>query len=145
MENIAGPNTVLNTVVAEILREFADRLEGWSEFNSDLTSLIKQTFKAHKRIVFNGNNYSDEWVVEAEKRGLSNLRTTVDTLPEFISKKTIELFTKHGVFVQSELNSWYEILLERYCKTIRVEALTTVDMVKGEVVPACVNYQRDLT
>lgn len=143
--SIAGPNIVLNTVVAEILREFADRLEGSSEFNSDLTSLIKETFKAHKRIVFNGNNYSDEWVVEAEKRGLSNLRTTVDILPKFISKKSIELFTKHGVFVESELNSRYEILLERYCKTIRIEALTMVDMVKGEIVPACVNYQRDLT
>jgi glutamine synthetase len=140
----AGPNIVLNTVVAEILRQFADTLEKSSDFNNDLASLIKNTFHEHKRIVFNGNNYSDEWAAEAQRRGLSNLKTTVDALPEFISPKSIELFVRHNVFTESELRSRYEILMESYCKTIHIEALTMVDMVKGEIIPACIDYQNDL-
>jgi glutamine synthetase len=140
----AGPNIVLNTVTAEVLRQFADHLEKSDDFNRDLALLIKNTFHEHKRIIFNGNNYSDEWVVEAERRGLSNLRTTVDALPEFISRKSIELFTKHQVYTESEMRSRYEILMESYCKTINIEALTLVDMVKAEIIPACVNYQNDL-
>ncbi|MCL2013942.1 MAG: glutamine synthetase III [Oscillospiraceae bacterium] len=143
--SIAGPNIVLNTVIAEVLRQFADRLEKSGEFNGDLALLIKETFKQHKRIVFNGNNYSDKWVDEAGKRGLSNLKTTVDALPEFVSPKSIELFTNHGVFTESELRSRYEILLEGYCKTIHIEALAMVDMVRGEIIPACVDYQCDLS
>ncbi|MCL2111262.1 MAG: glutamine synthetase III [Clostridiales bacterium] len=141
----AGPNIILNTAVAEVLRQFADHLEKSSEFNSDLATLIKDTFRKHKRIVFNGNNYSDEWVIEAEKRGLANLRTTVDALPEFVSKKSVELFAAHGVFAKSELHSRYEILMEGYCKTIHIEALTMIDMVKGEIIPACIDYQGDLS
>jgi glutamine synthetase len=132
-------------VVAEILQQFADRLKKSKDFKSDLAALIKNTFHEHKRIVFNGNNYSDEWVIEAERRGLSNLKTTVDALPEFISPKSIELFTKHHVFTESELRSRYEILMESYCKTIHIEALTMVDMVKGEIMPACIDYQNDLS
>ena len=140
----AGPNIVLNTAVAEILRQFAGQLEGSADFNSDLALLIKDTFRRHKRIVFNGNNYSDEWVAEAEKRGLSNLRTTVDALPEFVSRKSVDLFAGHGVFTESELRSRYEILMEGYCKTIHIEALTMIDMAKGEIIPACIDYQNDL-
>jgi len=142
--SIAGPNIILNTIIAEILRQFADSLEGSDDFNSDLTSLIKETFKKHKRIVFNGNNYTNEWVTEAARRGLSNLKTTVEALPEFISQKSIELFTNHNVFTETELHSRYEILMEGYCKAVHIEALTMVDMVKGEIMPACVDYQNDL-
>jgi len=142
--SISGPNIVLNTVVAEVLRQFADLLEQSSDFKSDLASLIKNTVHKHKRIIFNGNNYSDEWVTEAQRRGLSNLKTTVDSLPEFVSQKSIELFTKHHVFAESELHSRYEILMEGYCKTLHIEALTMVDMVKGEIIPACIDYQNEL-
>jgi len=142
--SIAGPNIVLNTVIAEVLRQFADRLEKAKDFNSDLAELIKSTYHEHKRIIFNGNNYSDEWLTEAQKRGLSNHKTTVEALPEFISPKSIELFTKHHVFTEAELRSRYEILMEAYCKTIHIEALTMVDMVKGEIIPACIDYQNDL-
>jgi len=143
--SIAGPNIILNTITAEILKQFADQLENSSELVADLSALIKKTYTEHKRIVFNGNNYSDEWVSEAEERGLSNLKTTVDALPEFASAKSVELFTKHNVFTQSELYSRVDILAESYCKTIHIEALTMVDMVKGEIIPACVAYQTDLS
>jgi len=142
--SVAGPNIILNTIVAEILQQFANKLETSNDFVVDLTELIKETYKTHKRIVFNGNNYSDEWLTEAGKRGLSNLKTTVDALPSFVSAKSIELFTKHNVFTQSELYSRFDILMESYCKTIHIEALTMIDMVKGEIIPACVNYQGDL-
>jgi len=142
--SISGPNIVLNTVVAEALRQFADILEKSTDFKSDLASLIKNTFHKHKRIIFNGNNYSDEWVTEAKRRGLSNLKTTVASLPEFVSQKSIELFTRHHVFSKSELHSRYEILMEGYCKTLHIEALTMVDMVKREIIPACIAYQNEL-
>ncbi len=99
--SIAGPNIVLNTVIAEVLRQFADRLEKAKDFNSDLAELIKNTYHEHKRIIFNGNNYSEEWLAEAQKRGLSNYKTTVEALPEFISPKSIDLFTKHHVFTEA--------------------------------------------
>jgi glutamine synthetase len=143
--SIGGPNIVLNTIIAETLRQFADSLEKSNNFKGDLAALIKKTISEHKRIVFNGNNYAEEWVVEAKKRGLSNLKTTVDALPEFISKKSVELFTKHHVFSETELHSRYEILMEAYCKTINIEALTMVDMVKRDIIPACIDYQKDLT
>ncbi len=143
--SIGGPNIVLNTIVAESLRQFADSLEKSKNFNGDIAALVKKTISEHKRIIFNGNNYAEEWVIEAQKRGLSNLKTTVDALPEFISKKSIELFTKHHVFTETELHSRYEILMEAYCKTINIEALTMVDMVKRDIIPACVDYQKDLT
>lgn len=142
--SISGANIVLNTAVAEILSQFADILEGSVNFNADLAALVKKTIREHKRIIFNGNNYADEWVIEAEKRGLSNLRTTVDALPEFISQKSIDVFAKHGVFTEIELKSRYEILMEGYCKTIHIEALTMVDLVNETIIPACINYQNDL-
>jgi len=140
--SIAGPNIVINTVVAEVLREFADILEASQNFKTGLSDLIKATLKAHKRIIFNGNNYSDEWFKEAEKRGLSNLKTTVDALPQFIAQG--EVFEKHHVFTQSEIYSRYEILMEVYYKTIHIESLTMVDMIKRHIVPACINCQNDL-
>jgi glutamine synthetase len=142
--SIADPNTILNTVVADALQEFADRLEKSKDFNGDLAALIKNTVHEHKRIIFNGNNYSDEWVQEAKKRGLSNLRSAVEALPTLISKKSVDLFKKHNVLTEAELHSRYEIFMETYCKTVHIEALTIVDMVKGEIIPACLNYQDDL-
>jgi glutamine synthetase len=142
--SIAGPNFVLNTIVAEILREFADQLEKSKNFKTDLAALVKKTFSDHKRIIFNGNNYAEEWVVEAQKRGLSNLKTTVDALPEFVAKKNIEVFTKHHVLSETEIHSRYDILLDAYCKTLHIEALTMIDMTKALVIPASVAYQREL-
>jgi glutamine synthetase len=142
--SIAEPNIILNTVVAEILRQFADKLEASKNFTGDLAALVKKTFSEHKRIIFNGNNYSDEWVAEAERRGLSNLKTTVDALPAFISRKNVALFTKNAVFSEPELHSRYEIFMENYCKTLHIEALTMVDLVKGAIMPACIAYQNDL-
>ena len=142
--SIAGPNIVLNTVVAEVLRQFADHLEKSSQFKDDLALLINTTFHDHKRIIFNGNNYSDEWIAEAKRRGLSNLRTTVDALSAFVTPKNVKVFTEHHVFSETEVHSRYEILLEDYCKTVHIEALTMVDMVKSAVMPACVGYQNEL-
>ena len=143
--SIAGPNIVLNTVVAETLREFADLLEQADDFQSSLAALVQKTIRAHKRIIFNGNNYSDEWVHEAESRGLSNLKTTVEALPAFISPKSIAVFTRHHVFAETEIHSRYEILLESYCKTLHIEALTMTDLVKKEIIPACISYQSELS
>lgn len=143
--SIAGPNIVLNTAVAEVLREFADVLENASDFQAELSALIRRTIRKHKRIIFNGNNYSEEWVHEAEKRGLSNLRTTVDALPAFVSQKSIDVFTRHNVLTEKEIRSRYEILLENYCKTIHIEALTMTDMVKKDIIPACIGYQNELS
>lgn len=143
--SIAGPNIVLNTIVAESLREFADILENATDFKAELSALIKKTIKEHKRIIFNGNNYSEEWVEEAAKRGLSNLRNTVEALPAFISPKSIGLFTRHNVFTEKEIHSRFEILLENYCKTLRIEALTMINLVKRNIIPACVSYQNELT
>lgn len=142
--SIAGPNIVLNTIVAEQLSQFADILEKSSDFKKDLAALIKKTIKEHKRIIFNGDGYSQEWVEEAEKRGLLNLKTTVDALPSFIADKNIELFERHGVFTKTELHSRYEIMLENYQKTLHIEALTMVDMVKKYVIPAALDYQNEL-
>jgi len=144
MFSIAGPNIVINTAVAQSLREFADCLEGSQNFTADLNALIKSTLSAHKRIIFNGNNYCEEWIKEAGRRGLNNLKTTPDALPEFVSEKSVKLFTAHGVFTQSELHSRYEIMLENYCKTLSIEALTLADIVKRQIVPAVLEYQSEL-
>ena len=142
--SIAGPNIVLNTAVAEALRQFADELEAAPDFTKSLQALVKRTISQHKRIIFNGNNYADEWVVEAGRRGLSNLKSTVDALPEFISPKSVELFSRHHVFSEAEIHSRYEILFEGYMKSLHIEALTMVDLVKGEIIPACISYQDEV-
>lgn len=143
--SLSGPNVILNTIVSETLSQFADTLEKSNNFDDDLMSLIKSTIKSHKRILFNGNNYSDEWIKEAQNRGLLNLKTTVDALPYFISDKNIKLFKKHNVFTESEVHSRYEILLESYCKTINIEALTMSEMVKKDIIPAVSSYINDLS
>lgn len=144
-QSISGPNFILNTIVAEVLSSFADELENQDDFTTALNNLVRKTIKNHKRIIFNGNNYSDEWVVEAEKRGLSNLKTTVDALPTFIEQKNIDVFTKHCVLTSEEVHSRYDILLENYSKTIRIEALTMIDMTKKSILPASVSYQNELS
>ncbi len=142
--SISGPNVVLNTIVADTLSEFADELEKASDFTTELNALIKKTIKEHNRIISNGNNYSDEWPVEAKKRGLLNLKTTPDALPYFIKKENIELFEKHNVFTESEMRSRYEIQLENYSKTINIEALTMIDMARKEILPAVSAYIKEL-
>ena len=142
--SISGANVVLNTIVAEALAQFADELDKADDFDMALDALIKRELNAHKRIVFNGNGYSAEWVEEAEKRGLKNLRSTVDALPEFKSEKSKKLFTKHSVFTETEIESRYEILLENYFKVIKIEALTLESMVKKDIMAAASEYQYSL-
>ena len=139
-QSISGPNIILNTIVAEELKQFADELEGAEDFTEKLNELIKKTIKEHKRIIFNGDGYSDEWKAEAKKRGLLNLKTTVDALPTFLAPKNVELFTKHKIFTEKEMESRYEILLETYSKVINIEGLTMVDMAKKQILPAVNSY-----
>lgn len=144
--SVAGPNITLNTIVADALKDFADELEASSdEFTVALNKLIVKTLKDHNRIIFNGNNYSDEWVTEAEGRGLLNLKTTVDALPHFTDKKNIELFERHHVFTEAEMESRLEILLEEYAKTINIESLTMSQMVRKDVLPSCLAFMKDLS
>ena len=138
--SIAGANIVLNTIVADALSEFADRLEAAKDIDAEIMAIIKETATNHKRIIFNGNNYAEEWVAEAEKRGLPNYRTTVEALPAYIKDKNVELFVKHGIFTTTEVHSRYEIKMEAYCKTINIEALTMLEMAKREILPACIEY-----
>ncbi len=142
--SISGPNFVLNTIVAEQLGLYADQLEKAASFESALEELLRFEIHKHKRILFNGNNYSQEWVIEAERRGLLNLRSTPEALPTFVLPKNIALFEKHGVLSKTEVLSRYEILMENYCKTIHIEALTMIDIVKKHIIPACIRYQNDL-
>ena len=137
-ESVSEANTVLNTAVAEELRQFADVLEGLSgeEFDKALHELIKKVISGHKRIIFNGNGYNADWVAEAEKRGLFNLKSTPDALPCLISPKNIALYTSHKVYSEEELNARYEILVENYSKVINIEALTMTDMVNKDILPA---------
>ncbi len=138
--SVATPNIVLNTAVAQVLKEFADVLEKEEDFTEGLNKLLKTTLKDHSRIVFNGNNYSDEWVEEAARRGLSNHKTTVDALPTFLEDKNINMFESNGVFTRAEIESRYEILMETYCKTVHIEALTMIEMVKRDILPAVLKY-----
>ncbi|SCG98367.1 glutamine synthetase III family protein [Romboutsia sp. 1001713B170207_170306_H8] len=143
--SIACPNTILNTIVGNSLCEFADLLEKSDDFESDVNNLIRDTYLKHKNIIFNGNNYSDEWVEEANKRGLFNLKTTVDALPYYTLDKNIKLFEKHGIYTKEEIESRYEILLDEYSKTINIEALTLCDMIKKDVIPAVCEYIKELS
>ena len=143
-QSISGPNIVLNTIVAEELKQFADELESADDFTKALNDLIRKTIKDHKRIIFNGDGYAESWPIEAEKRGLLNYKTTVEALPHFIDKKNIDLFTSHNVFTEKEMISRTEILLETYSKTINIEALTLNDMVKKQILPALSTYTADL-
>ncbi len=135
-DSIACANIMLNTAVAESLRVYADRLEGAEDFESALQAMIRKTIQDHKRIIFNGNGYEEAWIREAEKRGLSNCRTTPDCVARLLDGKNVELLTSHKVFTRAELESRYEVTLENYCKTIIIEANTMVDMARTEIVPA---------
>ncbi len=139
--SISGPNVVLNTIVAEVLDQFAAELEGAGDFDAALNELVRRELTAHQRIIFNGNGYAEEWVKEAEKRGLANLKSTVDALPAFISDKAIDIFTKHGVYSKTELMSRYEIMLENYEKLIHIEALTMASMVKKDIMAAACEFE----
>ena len=143
--SIACANIMLNAAVAESLRVYADRLEQASDFETALHDMIKKTFSDHRRIIFNGNGYDDNWIKEAtEKRGLLNLRTTPDALPRLLDKKNVELLTKHAVYSVAEIKSRYEITLDNYCKTVNIEALTMVDMARRDLLPAIEGYVKDL-
>ena len=143
--SVADPNIVLNTIVAEELRVFADELEKSDDFTASVGALVKKTIKEHKRIIFNGNGYSDEWKAEAAKRGLLNLRSTVDALPEMIKPANVDVFVKHKVYTEAEIDSRYEIQLENYSKTINIEALTAIDMVRKDYIPAVSAYTSELS
>lgn len=144
-QSIADPNTVLNTIVAEELKQFADELEKANDFTAALQQLIQKVSYEHRRIVFNGNNYSDEWINEAEKRGLLNLKSTPDALKSLSDEKNIKLFSDHNVLTKTELLSRQEVFNENYCKVVNIEALTMLDMVSKDILPAVTEYLCDLT
>lgn len=138
--SVAEPNVVINTAVADCLMQFADELEKAEDFRSALSELIRRTIKKHKRIIFNGDGYSNEWKLEAKRRGLLNLPTTADALPYMVSEKNINLFTRHRVYTEKELRSRHDILLESYCKIIAIEAITMCDMASRDILPAVGSY-----
>ena len=138
--SLAGPNITINTIVADSLRQFADELEGAKDFNAALHDLVVREIKAHKRIIFNGNNYAPEWAEEAEKRGLLNLKNAAEALPHFADKKNIELFERNKVFTEREVVTRTDIMLENYSKVLNIEALTMIDMAKQDIYPAVEGY-----
>ena len=143
--SIATPNVMMNTAVAEILCDFADRLEGCDDFNAELHTLIRCTIKDHKRVIFNGNGYDAAWIKEAERRGLSNLPTTPDAVARFTDAKNVALFLKHKVLTEGEVGARHRIMLSNYCKINNIEALTMTEMVHREYVPAISRYTKHLT
>ena len=143
--SVSCTNVVLNTAVAEELKQFADELEGAANFEETLHELIKKTITDHKRIIFNGNGYDDAWLAEAEKRGLLNLRTTPECLPYSLHEKNLKLFISHKVYSETEMRARYEILSENYCKIINIEALTMIDMAKKDILPAVSKYSHELS
>ena len=142
--SISGPNIVLNTIVAESLSLFADELEKADNIDDCVMNICKREFSDHERIIFNGNGYDDAWVEEAEKRGLLNLKTTADALPYYKLQKNIDLFVKHHIFTEVEVISRYEIMLENYCKTLNIEALTMSEMAKQQILPAAIKFVTSL-
>lgn len=145
-DNIGCPNSLLNAIVAGELSDIADKMEGVSadKFDDTLKSLLVSIIKDHKRVIFNGNGYSDEWVVEAEKRGLPNFKSTVDCVPHYADPKNIALLEKFGVLSEKEIKARMEVLLENYAKTINIEALTMIDMAKKKYIPTCIAYTKEL-
>lgn len=144
--SVAGPNIVLNTAVAEVLSQFYEKLKDVPEadLQDKVHALVKETIVAHKRIIFNGNGYTDEWVAEAEKRGLYNLKSTPEALAAFVADKNVKLFTSHRIFSETEIQSRHEILLESYCKTLHIEAKTLASMMTQEFLPAVMRYTDEL-
>ena len=134
-QSISGPNIALNTIMAEELQQFADQLEKSKNFQSDLEKLIKKVFTDHQRIIFNGNGYDDAWIAEAEKRGLSNLKSAADALPVYTAKKNVDLFVKHGIYTKEEINARAEIHIENYTTVLTIEARTMADMLRRQILP----------
>ncbi len=145
--SISGPNFLLNTAVAEVLSQFADELEPrqGDGFEEAVLDLLKRTIRDHRRIIFNGNNYSEEWVAEAERRGLSNHKSTPEALPAFVAEKNLELFEKHHILTRDEAYSRYEINLDNYSKVLNIEALTMLEMARRDILPAVTGYVRTLS
>ena len=140
-DSIACANIMLDAAVAQSLKRYADELEGAEDFNTALHELLKRTIKEHKRIIFNGNGYDEAWIREAEeKRGLLNLRTAPDAIPELLKAKNVEMLTSLGVYTETELRSRYEIMLDNYCKTVCIEAQTMSDMARKQILPAIAHY-----
>ncbi|MBU5625966.1 glutamine synthetase III [Oscillibacter sp. MSJ-2] len=139
-QSIAGPNIALNTIMAEELSQFADRLESSDDFQGDLQKLIRETLTDHRRIIFNGNGYEDAWIEEAERRGLANLKTTAEALPHYTDPENVALFTRHGVFTAQEMAARQEIHMENYCTVLSIEATTMVDMLRHEILPSVSDY-----
>ena len=140
-QSIAGPNTILNTIMAEELGRFADRLTGAADFQQALNILLREVFQRHRRIIFGGNGYDSAWMAEAERRGLVNLPNTAAALPAYILPKNVALMTKHGVYTTSEMMARHEIHMEKYCKLISIEAATLVDMVQHSILHAASRYE----
>ncbi len=143
-QSIAGPNVALNTIMAEELRKFADELEVAADFDSALQNLVSKALKEHQRIIFNGNGYSQDWQKEAARRGLSNHRSTAESLPTYASPKNIDLVTRHGIFTEEEFLARNDIHMDSYCKIVNIEARTSVDMVLHQILPAAINYTNTL-
>ena len=142
--SISGANVVINTAVAESLRQYADALEGSTDFENDLHELIRSVIRKHKRIIFSGNGYGNEWVREAEKRGLLNLPTTPDCVPHYLAMKNVELFARHRVYTEIELAARYKMKLDNYCKVLHIEALTMLDMARQDILPAVSAFAKEL-
>ncbi|QSZ26813.1 glutamine synthetase III [Aceticella autotrophica] len=138
--SIATANYILNTIVAEALSQISDRLEKADNFDKEVEAILQEIIKEHKKVIFNGNGYSNEWIEEAEKRGLPNIRSMVDAIPVLLKEKNVAVMEKHGVLSKVELESRYEILLEKYIKTINIEALTMLDMAKRQILPAAIKF-----
>ena len=143
-DSIASPNIVLNTIVAEAFSDACDILEKADDFDTAVHDLIKQYANEHQRIVFNGNGYSDEWVEEAERRGLPNIKSMVDAIPALTTDKAIKLFGKFGVFTKAELESRVEIKFENYAKAINIEARAMIDIASKQIIPAVIKYTKSL-
>lgn len=142
--SISRPNYTLNTIAAEVLSQIADRLEKASDFHSEVLAILKEIVAKHSRVIFNGNNYSSEWPEEAARRGLPNIRSTVESAKALIDEKNVKIFEKHGVLSKVELESRYEVMLEGYVKTINIEVLTMIEMAKRDILPAAIKFSTDL-
>jgi len=141
---IADTNTVLNTITADALAQFADELEGAEDFEAALHSLIRREMTRHQRILFNGNGYTDEWIAEAARRGLPNIASMVDAIPELVEPESVALFERHGVYTEKELRARADVSYEMYAKTINIEALTMIDMAGKEIIPSVIRYTKEL-
>ena len=149
MEELGDIKTVVseavtNAIVADVLHDFADKLEGADDVSAVVREIVAETWHAHGRIIFNGNGYDESWVVEAEKRGLLNFKSAADAFPHYVDQKNLDLFAKHNVYTAAEINSRMETQLEEYNKILHIEALTMIDMAKKKYIPTCIAYTKEL-